>query len=104
VVWLPLKAQNPFFLLLLLLFLLLLLLLLFIYLFIYFLAFWGWPDHPLGHGGGSTTPRSAVGVALATPWPKMGCPATPFLAKGVARATPDFLLSFLFSFLIFFFF
>jgi hypothetical protein len=30
-------------------------------------GFWGWPDHPLGHGGGSTTPRPAVGVAPATP-------------------------------------
>jgi hypothetical protein len=29
--------------------------------FFFFLAFWGWPDHPLGHGGGSFTPRPVVG-------------------------------------------
>jgi hypothetical protein len=45
----PPKGQNPFL------------------VFFFFLGFWGWPDHPLGHGGGSTTPRPAVGVAPATP-------------------------------------
>jgi hypothetical protein len=24
----------------------------FFFFFFFFLAFWGWPDHPLGHGGG----------------------------------------------------
>jgi hypothetical protein len=33
-----------------------------------FLAFWGWPDYALSHGGGSTTPKPAIG---ATPWLKM---------------------------------
>jgi hypothetical protein len=80
----PPKSQNPFF------------------LFFFFLGFWGWPDHPLGHGGGSTTPRPAVGVAPATPWPKMGWPgwshprflSTPFF----------FFLIFSFFFFLFFFF
>jgi hypothetical protein len=78
----PPKGQNPFF----------------VFFFFFFLGFWGWPDHPLGHGGGSTTPRPAVGVAPATPWPKMGWPAIPFLAKGVAGATPDFFHTFFFFF------
>jgi hypothetical protein len=33
---------------------------------------------------GQTTPRSAVGVAPTTHWPKMGWPDHPILAKGVA--------------------
>jgi hypothetical protein len=53
--------QNPFFLF-----------------FFFFIAFWGWPDHPFGQ----TTPRPAVGVAPATPWPKWGGPATPFWPRG----------------------
>jgi hypothetical protein len=61
-----------------------------IFRFFFFLGFWEWPDHPLGHGGGSTTPRPAVGVA----------PATPFLAK----SHPRFLSSPFFFFNIFFFF
>jgi hypothetical protein len=62
--------------------------------FFFFLGFWGWLDHPLGHGGGSTTPRSAVGVAPATPWPKMGWPEPHPLAK----PPPDFLPFFFFFF------
>jgi hypothetical protein len=33
----------------------------------FFFFFGVWPDHPLGHGGGSTTPIPAVRVAGATP-------------------------------------
>jgi hypothetical protein len=29
--------------------------------FFFFFFFLGWPDHPLGNGGGSTTPRPAMG-------------------------------------------
>jgi hypothetical protein len=42
----------------------------------------GVAGHPLGHGGGSATPRSAgLGVAEPPPWPQ-GQPATPY---GVVR-------------------
>jgi hypothetical protein len=50
----------------------------------------GVAGHPLGHGGGSATPRSAgLGVAEPPPWPK-GQPATPY---GVVRP-PLFFFSF----------
>jgi hypothetical protein len=50
----------------------------------------GVAGHPLGHGGGSATPRSAgLGVAEPPPWPQ-GQPATPY---GVVRP-PLFFFSF----------
>jgi hypothetical protein len=51
----------------------------------------GVAGHPLGHGGGSATPRSAgLGVAEPPPWPK-GQPATPY---GVVRPPLFFFLFF----------
>jgi hypothetical protein len=72
----PPKGQNPFF-----------------FFLFFFLGFWGWLDHPFGHGGGSTTPRPAVGVAPATP-------------DFFPPSPPPFFFNFLifhFSFLYFFF-
>jgi hypothetical protein len=70
---------------------------------------WGWPDHPLGPGGGFGHHLPVVGVASATPirpvwggWPplgqKWGGPATPFFGQGV-----DFFLLFIFILISFFF-
>jgi hypothetical protein len=49
--------------------------------FFFFFLLW-WPDHPFGHGGGSTTPRPIVGVAILGQ--NGSGQAIPFLAKGVA--------------------
>jgi hypothetical protein len=58
----------------------------------FFLGGGGWPNHSLGHGGGSTILRPTIGVAPTTSCQKMGWPDHPILAKGVVGATPDFLL------------
>jgi hypothetical protein len=55
---------------------------------------------------GLNHPRPAVGLAPATPWPKMGWSGHPILAMGVAGTTPDFHLFyflFFFDFHLFFF-
>jgi hypothetical protein len=58
---------------------------------------WGWLRPPY---------TSRRGWLEPPPWPKWGGPATAFLGKGVALATPDFLdflfFFFFFNFLLFF--
>jgi hypothetical protein len=64
---------------------------------IIFLAFWGWPDHPLGHGDGSTTPRPAMRVVgFGQKW---GGRTTPFW-----RHPRFYFLSFFFFFFFYFLF
>jgi hypothetical protein len=79
-------------------------------LFFFFLGFWGWSDHPLGHGGGRTTPRPAVGVAPTTPLAKNGVAGHPIFGQGGGWSHPRFLspppplLFLIFSFFFSFFF
>jgi hypothetical protein len=67
--------------------------------FFFFLAFRGGRTTPKGLGWLRPPPYDRYGVAEATPWPKMGWPATPYFGQGVAPATP---ISPFFFFLVFF--
>jgi hypothetical protein len=58
--------------------------------FFFFFGLLVWLDHPLGHGGGSTTPRPPVGVALATPWKKNRVAEPPHFGHGGGWSHPRF--------------
>jgi hypothetical protein len=66
----PPKGRNPYFVFC-------------FFVFLFFLGFWELPDHPFGHGGGSTTPRPAVGGGRIHPQALRGGPATPKRPKPI---------------------
>jgi hypothetical protein len=64
--------------------------------FFFFLGFWGWPDHPLGHGGGRTTPlanhpQTGRGGGSSHPLAKNGVAGHPIFGQGGGWSHPRFL-------------